>query len=566
MAKNNGKGYDFDQLGKSQGFSTRSTTHSVQEALVVDLFIKTYKSADYLDDSVPQEYREYNKKVNQKIEEGYLKKFGKEMPAIFKSGKIKPIPKFIWGIPGQGKTACIRSAAREFSNLCGFNFVDQIDESFEPNKDTFDFVLVVQETAGETSSLGFGGLPRVGEMEYMDKKGNKVVQPINTRAFNKRMTAINRAVGGIFLLDDAANSLPVIQNVMLPLAQNNSFQGLTLDGLIALTGNFGAVDGTHTSELTTALMTRVDNIYAVDTVNDYVDRLYKTTNDDLGDLGLISFLKNNEGYFAQQPDVDNKTGFACSRTYDLFNNKVRLMVAHAGGRDQLGNLIDAIGASANGFFGKEIGEVMKAYYHRLASQVDPIVKAVIVDGDFNGKKDYIKGKMEDDVAKSMDFEYQFAFAIGDYFAAELGRFCDKYGIDRVKQNDTIEEDVAAMMKKPDVVKLVKNFTDCISTMRRDAMVSLTMNHIRSKIFLNIPSLCRPAASAQTGDYTKKTSMKMFLKGFNSGWLEAMEGHAREKGYAINFEGIIIPTIVGIDQAPGSMATVKGSARSRKRIS
>lgn len=60
----------------------------------------------------------------------------------------------------------------------------------------------------------------------------------------------DECAGGVLLFDDAANAAQVIQNVLLPVAQFGSFQGMKIsNACIGFTGNLGALDGTYTNDL-----------------------------------------------------------------------------------------------------------------------------------------------------------------------------------------------------------------------------------------------------------------------------------------------------------------------------
>jgi len=197
-----------------------------------------------------KETQKFNNEINKKIADLWKDHYGKEFDPKIQS-KNKRLSLFLMGPPGQGKTAAFIVAAKEVCADLGLHFVEHVSDDYVPSRK--DFVMVVQECAGENSAITFGGIPKAEEI-IVDGKKVSVLK----KAINYRFTVFDRCAGGVLLFDDAANAAQVIQNVLLPVAQFGSFQGTKINNaLIGFTGNLGSLDGTYTTELSSALRTRV---------------------------------------------------------------------------------------------------------------------------------------------------------------------------------------------------------------------------------------------------------------------------------------------------------------------
>lgn len=355
-----------------------------------------------------EEVKKFNVELNAKIAEIYFTKYGKKFDPKVHS-KNKRLPLFLMGPPGQGKTASYMAAAKEVCAELGLNYVEHVTDNYIPRLD--DFIMVVQECAGENSAITFGGVPKAEEVTLPD--GTK--QSVLKKALNYRFTVFEHCAGGVLLFDDAANAASVIQNVLLPVAQNSTFQGLHIpNACIGFTGNLGALDGTYVAEQSSALLTRVIPMFVTDTVEDFLKRGYAYYNDDLGDLGYFNFLKRNPKEFADLPQSGQKSGFACSRSHDNFLQGMRSIVERNGGRG-VGEAesLEEIHHLAYSCFGQELGQKIVSYYNSYIRGADPLAREFVQEGKFNAEKlkeKYKGGASSEDIS----FGYQFAVACGDY--------------------------------------------------------------------------------------------------------------------------------------------------------
>ena len=389
------------------------TELSKKETISNDTKVKNAEKIAMMEEEVvrinqfAQDKVEFNIQMNQKIAEVYTEKYGTYNPKVH--DKNKNLPKFLMGPPGQGKTTAFIAAAKEVCADLGLRFVDHVSDDYEPKQN--DFVFVSQECAGENSAITFGGVPKAEEVT--DAVGRKI--SVLKKAINYRFTVFDMCAGGVLLFDDAANAPQVIQNVLLPVAQFGTFQGMKIsNALIGFTGNLGSLDGTYTTDLSSALRTRVIPEFVTDNVKDFANRAYEYYNDSLGDMGIINFLLRNEKDFSVLPDPSEKSGFACPRSWDNLIQEVRSVVEKNGGRG-IGESesLEKIHQLAYSMVGPEIGQKLAGYYNSMIRGADPLAREFVLQNNPNMellKKKYSNGASPEDIS----FGYQFATACGDY--------------------------------------------------------------------------------------------------------------------------------------------------------
>ena len=381
-----------------------ANTKQVVEWLKHDILISLWRTNP---NQGSPEVIEWNNEMNNRISTLWTKKYKKKFdPKVHM--KNKKLPLFLMGPPGQGKTASYIVAAKQVSEDLGLNFVEHVSDDYVPHKE--DFVLVTQECAGENSAITFGGVPRAEEVIINGKKTS-----VLKKALNYRFTVFEHCAGGVLLFDDAANASTVIQNVLLPVAQNGTFQGMTLKNcMVGFTGNLGALDGTYTADLSSALRTRVIPMFVTDSLKDFVQRGLDMYNDSLGDLGFLNFLQRDPKKFSVLPEAGEKSGFACSRSWDNAIQSSRAAVERHGGRG-VGEeaALAEIHTICSATLGPEIGHELMGYFNSFMRGADPMAKRFIIDNEFDAealKKKYHGGVSPEDIS----FGYQFATACADY--------------------------------------------------------------------------------------------------------------------------------------------------------
>lgn len=447
----------IEELAKSVNLPNKRTKQVV-EYLKHDILVSLYrKNPEY-----PEDMAEFNLEMNKKISDVYKQRYGKEFdPKVH--AKNKNLSLFLMGPPGQGKTASYTAAAKEVCADLGLRFVEHVTDNYIPNKK--DFIMVVQECAGENSAITFGGVPKAEEVEI---NGQKVA--VLKKALNYRFTLFERCAGGVLLFDDAANAAQVIQNVLLPVAQNHTFQGLKIaNACIGFTGNLGALDGTYTTELSSALRTRVIPMFVTDTVKDFAARAYEYYNDSLGDMGIINFLFRNERDFAVLPDPSEKSGFACSRSWDNLIQSVRSVVERNGGRGRgESDSLEEIHQLAYSIVGPEIGTKLVAYFNSMIRGADPLARQFVIDNkpDLNRLKEkYSNGASPEDIS----FGYQFATACGDY------------AVNLIAESDNPDKKLEEAMKRFGTAVLQLN----------DSEFAFSLEHLKNKLASYITDFSQP---------------------------------------------------------------------------
>ena len=392
----------IDELAKHVQLP-QASTKKVVEWIKHDILISLWRK----NPNEPAEMAEHNQEINKKVAALYQKYYNKKFEPSVHS-KNKNLSLFLMGPPGQGKTAAYIVAASQVCEDLGLNFVDHVTDNYIPQRN--DFVMVVQECAGENSAITFGGVPRAEEIEIAGKKVT-----VLKKALNYRFTVFEQCAGGVLLFDDAANAATVIQNVLLPVAQNHTFQGMAIkNACIGFTGNLGSLDGTYTSDLSSALRTRVVSMFITDNVKDFVKRGYEQYNDSLGDLGFLNYLQRDEKKFSVLPEAGEKSGFACPRSWDNVIQRCRASVERHGGRG-VGeeDALPEIHTIVNSCLGPVIGHELVSYFNSFIRGADPLAKLFILENKFD--KNALVAKYHGGVSpEDMSFGYQYATACADY--------------------------------------------------------------------------------------------------------------------------------------------------------
>lgn len=450
----------IEELSKNVNLPNKSTK-KVIEMLRHNILLSLYRKNPEVDGD--QEKTDFNLSINKKIEEVWLERYGKKFdPKVH--AKNKTLSLFLMGPPGQGKTASYIVAAKEVCADLGLRFVEHVSDDYVPKRN--DFVMVVQECAGENSAITFGGIPKAEEI--IDGNGKKI--SVLKKAVNYRFTVFDHCAGGVLLFDDAANAAQVIQNVLLPVAQFGSFQGMKINNaLVGFTGNLGSLDGTYTTELSSALRTRVIPMFVTDTVKDFANRAYEYYNDSLGDMGIINFLYRDEKSFSVLPDPSEKSGFACPRSWDNLIQSIRSVVERNGGRGKgEGESLEEIHSLAYSMVGPEIGQKLVGYFNSMIRGADPLAREFVLENKPDMEKlakKYSNGASPEDIS----FGYQFATAAGDY------------AVNFISESDNPDKALEEGIKRFGTATLQLN----------DSEFSFSLEHLKNKLSAYITDFSQP---------------------------------------------------------------------------
>ena len=201
--------------------------------------------------------------INKRIEELYEKRTGVK----WHTDSFKPTYYILMGMQGHGKTTAFREASKKIAEELGMRYVE--NPSIGTVIDYNTFVFSVVDLAGEVSKMNVSGLPAKesdGKNTYM------------TSLPPYRIAMLQRAGGAVLLLDDLTNASEFIQNIALPLTNEGMFNEVNVKNVyVGATCNLGALDGTNTSSMSSALRNRMKTIYVQDTLKDFSNRIQVLT-------------------------------------------------------------------------------------------------------------------------------------------------------------------------------------------------------------------------------------------------------------------------------------------------
>lgn len=381
----------------------------------------------------------FQKNINKKIKETYEKWTGKKFNPNVKSDKMTYF--MLIGPPGHGKTTVFRKASKLVASELGLVYKENptVDDIVDINS----FVLYVNNLAGEVSKIGTAGLPA----KVKDEDGNEYTGLLPSYS----MSALTKACAGVLLLDDLANASSFIQNIALPLTNENSFNELKLDGVyVGITANMGALDGTNTSTISSALRNRVKVVFTKDNIDDFIIRTRKNEQyfDEIGDFFITDFIENKK----EQKDYLNKLfytlpkknefgGFSNPRSLDSTIKEIRRVIYDQGGfNDENKELIKLNLMST---LGKVVGEDLYSYINDVYLDIAPLLDNYFENGIFN--KELFDQKTENNLDPATKlFEYKFTKYLGKKVRSEAFKIISMKEEDREKAKDKMYEQIATI--------------------------------------------------------------------------------------------------------------------------
>lgn len=367
----------------------------------------------------------------------------------------KVLSTLLLGAPGQGKTTAFKQSAQKVANALGLRFLLNPDETVIISRN--DFVFTTQEFSAENSKMELSGLP--AKTTVQDEE-------VMTRLIQWRLAALKKAGAGLLLLDDFPNASPNIQNLGLSLTDEKRYQGLDLSNVyIGLTGNLGALDGTHTTKLSSALRGRCEIYYTRDTLKNFVARSRVKFNDEIADVGILGFLEKYENHFASLPNARESGGFTSPRTWEHFIVEARRAIRDAGGRQNGMKALPTIVRKARALLGPAVGNELNTYLNSLMNSADPIARQAIYEGKLD-ETELSRRFKNGFSSEEQHFAYQYSLALSDY------------AVNRISKEPTNEKVFQ---------EVISNFGKGIIPMDQSSL-GFAMDSLKNNLALRIPTL------------------------------------------------------------------------------
>lgn len=491
---------DLKSIPANQGLM-EIDTHEAMEEISIAILRSTYRYPSAENPVLTADELE----MNEKVKKAY-KEFTKNE---WIDDNRKVLSTLLLGAPGQGKTTAFKQAAKKVAKALGLRYLENPKDETEVSKN--DFVFTSLEFSAENSKMELGGIPAKSHIHGRD---------VMTRLKQWRLESLSAAGAGLLLLDDFPNASPNIQNLGLSLTDEKRYQGLNLSNVyIGLTGNMGAIDGTHTTRLSTALRGRCETYYTQDKVANFISRGKVEYNDEIGDVGVLAYLNRFEHNFSTLPQSRESGGFSSPRTWDNFIVELRRIVMDNGGRGR-GELagLGRIRRKAGSLLGLEIGSDFATFLHSMMTSAEPLARSIIIDGvadEARLKKAYSDGFSAD----AQQFGYQFAVALADYASIEIAKLVNKeYPVAKGEKskysyaegdNKKMDEGISEVVKR---LAVGLNHVD-------ENFLGFSLDHFKSGLAFKAPALADGISvsgdSINTNLKTMIVKNMQTVKGYNS---------------------------------------------------
>lgn len=384
----------------------------------------TGNTLDMLIDDMLQTFYTHgtNPEMDARVEKAVIERDGIFFPRRKVAGSA------LLGFPGQGKTSLYKAAAKECARLMGMrlrknpSFEEMQKEPLSEN----DMLLVSRELSGEVHAGSLIGPPSIEE--FKDSKGN--VTKFSSSKPPLRLAALSHAGASVLLLDDALNAAPHILNVCLSLTDEKRYESLDIgeNTYVGMTGNLGALDGTHTSKMSSALRTRVKLFQIEDTVENWIERTQAEYTGEVADGGISAFLAENKDLF-HVPSPRGHSSYPTSRTWSNLAPDAE-EVAHqiANGVKDPQRSLDRLHQAAQGVVGLEAAKRLKGFMYSLHTKASPLARESI---DNNGKfseasEKEFKARIGDGFSTDgQEFGHQFVTSAAEYAAVRVKEANDR---------------------------------------------------------------------------------------------------------------------------------------------
>lgn len=330
------------------------------------------------------------------------------------------------GYPGHGKTTAFKMAAQKVADLIDLNL-----KINPPNEETItsnDFVLISRELSGEVHNGAIVGLPGIEIFQTESGEDQKYM----TQYANKRLASCRHAGASVLLLDDALNASPNIQNICLSLAEEGRYDSLNLGKTtyVGLTGNLGSLDGTYTTNMSSALRTRLKLFQVEDTVENWVDRSHKEFDLDVADGGIAGFLQENPELF-HAPEPRGKGSYPAPRTWSKLapvTEEQAYLVSR--GAKSSGAALEAVSKAAQGAVGRNAATRLHSYLHSLYTMASPLAREAVENkGQLSDKSlEIFKEKIGSGHSQpAQEFGHQYVTSVAEIGAHRAAKAKQEHG-------------------------------------------------------------------------------------------------------------------------------------------
>jgi len=313
-------------------------------------------------------------RINKRIESAYKKITGQD----WFSDSFKTTYYILVGMPGHGKTTAYREASKKVAKMLEMRYEE--NPAIGTIIDHNTFVLTVVDLAGEVSKTSVSGIPAKesdGKNTYM------------TSLPPYRIATLQRAGGAVLLLDDLTNASEFIQNIALPLTNEGMFNEINVKNVyVGATCNLGALDGTNTATMSTALRNRLKVLYVQDTLDDFMIRVRQVFNDGLGDAYVSTYFELHPGQFLSGlPSKEQMGGYTTPRSITNFIVEARKHIYDHGGigGENKSDAMKKLESDAQAMLGLETGADYCTFLATVMSDADPIAKDLMLNGEFDGE-------------------------------------------------------------------------------------------------------------------------------------------------------------------------------------
>lgn len=512
----------------------------------------------YRHDAKPGWQTEYNAKLKAAFKEYTGYEFDTEFAKT-----VKTTPIALMGPPGHGKTTAFKVAAKWFAKATGLNYVDRVDISDYINNgskesrkqlDRNTFLFISQEFSGEVSKAGIG-LPfkSVGSATI---GGEEVHLEYMRSMMPGRFQLMRECSASVLLLDDFVNASPSIQNIALSIANENRFQDLDYANVyIGVTGNLGAIDGTHTSKMSSALVSRLESHVVSDQAGDFANRLIARTADKIGDLGISSYLRRNTQEFWTMPD---KGAFPCPRTWDAAIDAMRILVQSKGG--SLEAALQDINEMLPSHIGANGAAFLYTYLDQLVIGADPLARKMIVEGSWSeeDKRKLAKGYGAGHAAEALEYSFQLGSALADYAAQQIVLSPLHKGLEPIYQKiiaatplTKAETEELETTRAKIVDETMARFVIGMSHVTQQQALAFAIQQLSDKLSYQLPAWSK---EQHAGD----NSQRVLTYEVKSAIVKAISAVVKsgQKGTSNDSIITVIDAITQHDQQSGGMPTVK----------